>query len=150
MKIDIEKLFVTLGLNVGLIAVLSAVLLFFGVKLEVVLAIAEGMVGLQLIISLCVNVLKWAGVITDGTAGVWSAALNAVGLAVIAATLAFNPAFDFTKLDAQLIDIARFGALIFGYLVQVAGTKYMHQAVTYGLGVKKFSFTLRQLSHFSA
>lgn len=146
MKFDIERFFVNLGLNVGLIAVLSAVLLFFGVKLEIVVAIAEGMVGLQLLISVCIDVLKWAGVINDGTAGKWSAALNLVGLGVIAVTLALNPAFDFTKLDAQLVDIARFGALVFGYIVQVAGTKYMHQTVTYGLGVKTFSNNLRARS----
>lgn len=150
MKIDLEKLFSTLGLNIGLIAVFSAVLLFFGISLEVVVSLASSMVGLQLLISLCINVLKWAGVITDGTAGKWSAAFNLAGIAVIAVTLGLNPAFDFAKLDAQLIDIARFGALIFGYMVQIAGTKYVHQAVTYGFGVKKFSFTLRQLSHFSA
>ena len=139
MKIDLEKLFTTLGLNIGLIAVFSAVLLFFGVSLDAVLTIAYSMVGLQLLISLCINVLKWAGVITDGTAGKWSAALNLVGVAVIAVTLAVNPAFDFAKLDAALVDIARFGALIFGYIVQIAGTKYVHQAVTYGLGVRTFS-----------
>ena len=139
MKVDIEKLFTTLGLNLGLIAVFSAVLYFFGVSLDLVLTIAGSMVGLQLIISLCVNVLKWAGAITDGTAGVWSAGFNAAGIVVIAVVLSLNPAFDFTALDAQLIVIARFGALIFGYMVQIAGTKYMHQAVTYGLGVRTFS-----------
>lgn len=148
MKIDIKQLFTTLGLNLGLIVVFSAVLNMFGVQLEVVVAIAEGMIGLQLLISLCINVLKWAGVITDGAAGRWSAGFNLAGLAVIAVTLATNPAFDFVNLDAQLVDIARFGALIFGYIVQVAGTKYVHQAVTYGLGVKAFSNRLSLRSAF--
>lgn len=141
MKIDLGKLFVTLGLNIGLIAVFAAVLRLFGVELDVVVAITSSMAGLQLLISLLVNVLKWVGVITDGTAGKWSAAFNLAGIAVIAAVLAVNPAFDFVALDAQLVDIARFGALIFGYIVQIAGTKYMHQAVTYGLGMRQFSLT---------
>jgi hypothetical protein len=139
MKIDIEKIFTTLGLNIGLVAVFSTVLALFGVSLDMVLTIAYGMFGLQLLISLCINVLKWAGVITDGTAGKWSAVFNLAGLAVIAVTLALNPAFDFVKLDAQLVDIARFGTLVFGYFVQISGTKYMHQMVTYGLGVRTFS-----------
>lgn len=139
MKIDLEKLFTTLGLNVGLIVVFAAVLNYFGVDLGVVVSIASSMVGLQLVISLCINVLKWAGSISDGVAGKWSAALNLVGVGIIAVTLYLNPAFDFAKLDAQLVDIARFGALLFGFFVQVAGTKYVHQAVTYGLGVKAFS-----------
>lgn len=146
MKVNLEKLFSTLGLNVGLIAVFSTVLALFGVSLDVVLTIAYSMVGLQLLISLLVNVLKWAGVIADGTAGVWSAGFNVGGLAVIAVTLAYNPAFDFIKLDAQLVDIARFGALLFGALVQVAGTKLLHQAVTYGLRVRAFSNRLSERS----
>lgn len=133
---NIEKLLKTLGLNLGLIAVFSAVLALFGVSLDVVLSIAGSMVGVELLISLAVNVLKWAGVVSDGTAGKWSAALNLGGLAIIAVTLGVNPAFDFAKLDAQLVDIAKFLSLIFGYIVQVAGTKYFHQSVTYGLGVK--------------
>lgn len=144
MKIDLEKLFTAFGLNVGLIVVFAAVLNFFGVSLEVVVTLASSMVGLQLLISLCINVLKWAGVINDGAAGKWSAAFNLAGVAVIALTLGLNPLFDFAKLDAQLIDIARFGALIFGYIVQIAGTKYQHQFVTYGLGVKTFSNRLSQ------
>lgn len=141
MKLDLEKLLSTLGLNVGLIAVFAAVLGLFGIKLDLLLTIAGSMVGLQLLISLCVNVLKWAGVITDGTAGKWSAAFNLGGLAAIAVTIGLNPAFDFTALDVQLVTIANFGALIFGYIVQIAGTKWMHQAVTYGLGVRQFSLS---------
>lgn len=143
MKIDLEKLLSTLGLNVGLIAVFAAVLGLFGIKLDLLLTIAGSMVGLQLLISLCVNVLKWAGVITDGTAGKWSAALNLIGLAVIAVTIGLNPGLDFAALDVQLVDIARFGALVFSYIVQIAGTKWMHQAVTYGLGVRQFSLSRR-------
>lgn len=139
MKIDLESLFKTLGLNLGLVAVFSAVLALFGVDLQTVLTIAGSMVGIQLLISLAVNVLKWAGVVDDGTSGKWSAALNLAGLAVIAVTLGINPAFDFAKLDSQLVDIAKFLTLIFGYIVQMAGTKYMHQSVTQGLGVKSFS-----------
>lgn len=144
MKIDLEKLFSTLGLNVGLIIVFAAVLKYFGVDLGAVVSIASGMVGLQLIISLCINVLKWTSAITDGVAGKWSAALNLVGVVIVAITIYLNPVFDFAKLDAQLVDIARFGALLFGYLVQIAGTKYWHQFVTYGLGVNAFSNKLSQ------
>lgn len=138
MKIDLAKLLKTVGWNVGLIAVFSSVLLMFGVELGAVITVAESMAGLQLGFSLCINVLKWAGVVNDGTSGKWSAAFNLLGLAGIAVTLSANPAFDFVKLDAQLVDIARFGTLIFGYIVQIAGTKYMHQSMTYGLGVKAF------------
>ena len=150
MKPDLGKFLTTLGWNVGLVTVFGAVLSLFGVSLDQVLTIALSMVGFQLLISLCINVLKWAGVINDGTAGKWSAALNLVGVAVVAVTIGYNPAFDFAKLDAQLIDIARFGALVFTYIVQIAGTKYMHQTVTYGLGVRAFKSGLAGTKAVSA
>jgi hypothetical protein len=139
MKIDLEQTLKTLGWNLGLILVFSAVLSVFGVSLENVLTIAGSMVGLELLIFLGIDVLKWGGVITNGTAGIWSAVLNLCGLAVIAVTLVFNPAFDFSALDAQLVDVAKFLTLLFGYIVQFAGTKYFHQFATSGLGVKAFS-----------
>jgi hypothetical protein len=138
MKFNLENILVSLGWNIGLIAVFSAVLSLFGVDLAVVLTIAGAMIGLQLLISLGVDVFKWAGVIKDGTAGKWYAALNLIGLAFIAVTLAVNPLFDFAALDVQLVDIAKFLTLIFGYIVQVAGTKRVHEFSVYGLGVKAF------------
>ena len=138
MKIDLEVLLKSLGLNVAWIAVFAAVLNLFGVGLNTVLGIAVTMIGLQLLISLAINVLKWAGVVTDGTAGKWSAVLNLCGLGLIAYLLASNPAFNFAKLDAQFVDIARFLNLLFGFVVQVAGTKYWHQSMSYGLGVTAF------------
>lgn len=138
MKFDLEVLLKTLGLNAAWIAVFAAVLNLFGVDLNIVLGIAVTMIGLQLLISLAINVLKWAGVVNDGTAGKWSAVLNLCGLGLIAYLLASNPAFDFSKLDAQFVDIARFLNLLFGFVVQVAGTKYWHQGMAYGLGVKAF------------
>lgn len=138
MKIDLEVLLKSLGLNVAWIAVFAAVLKLFGVDLDTVLGIAATMVGLQLLISLGINVLKWAGVVTSGTSGYWSAGLNFLGLGLIAYLLASNPAFDFVTLDAQFVDIARFLNLFFGFVVQVAGTKYWHQSMLYGLGVSAF------------
>ncbi len=139
MNFDLRKTLETLAWPVGLIAVFAAILSLFGVSLDVVIAIASSMIGLQLLISLGVDVLKWAGVVNDGTAGKWSAAFNLIGLAVIASTLVWNPSFDFVKLDAQLIDIAKFMALLFSYIVQVAGTKQVHQFTTKGIGLKAFT-----------
>ena len=148
MKFDLESTLKTLGWSLGLIAVFSAVLSLFGVQLDTVLTIAGSMFGAQALISLLVDVLKWAGVISDGKAGKWSAGLNLVGLAGIAVALGLHPTFDFPKLDAQLVIIAQFGSLIFGYIIQVAGTRHVHKFMTDGLGVWKFSYTLRQLAHF--
>ena len=139
MKIDLESILKTLGLPLGLVAVFSAVLALFGVPLATVLTIAASMIGAQALISLLIDVLKWAGVVSDGSAGIWSAVLNLIGLAGIAIALVLYPTLDFPALDAQLVVIAQFASLIFAYIVQVVGTKRMHQFMVRGLGVTTFS-----------
>lgn len=106
MKFDLENALKTLGWPLGLTAVFSSVLLF-GVQLDTVLAIAGSMFGAQALISLLIDVLKCASVIRDGNAGKWPTALNLLRLAGIAVALGFNPAFDFPRLDAQLVITVR-------------------------------------------
>ncbi len=139
MKFDLQNTLKTLGWPIGLITVFSSVLLLFGVQLDTVLAIAGSMLGAQALISLLIDVLKYVGAISYGNAGKWSAGLNLLGLAGIAVALGLYPTFDFPKLDAQLVIIAQFGTLIFGYIVQVAGTRQIHKFTTRGLGIAAFS-----------
>jgi hypothetical protein len=135
MKLNLEDILKSLAWPLGLIAVFSAVLALFGVSLDLVLAIAVTMVGAQALISLLVDVLKWSGVVDDGTAGKWSAAFNLLGLVGIAVGLYLNPNFDFNALDAQFQILARFAVLVFGYVIQIAGSKRVHQLTAKGLGV---------------
>ena len=135
MKLNLNEILKALAWPLGLIAVFAAVMALFGVSLDMVLAIAATMVGVQALISLLVDVLKWTGVVNDGTAGVWQAAFNLIGLAGIAVALYLSPAFDFPALDAQFQTFAQFGVLIFGYIVQIAGSKRVHQLTVRGLGV---------------
>lgn len=139
MKVDLGDILKSLGLPIGLIAVFSAVLLLFGINLETVLSIAGSMVGLQLLLSVLIDVLKWAGVVKDDTAGIWSAGFNLAALGVIATIFYYNPALDFPQIDAQLATIAKFLALILGYIIQMIGTKGAHQFIVRGLGVTAFS-----------
>lgn len=139
MKINLEKILVALAWPLGLIAVFSAALALFGVSLDLVIAIATGMVGLQLLISLAIDVLKLAGVVAEGTAGKWSAALNLCGLLFIAITLVVNPLFDFARLDGQIGEIVQVLSLLFGYIIQVVGSKRWHEFAVQGLGVKAFT-----------
>ena len=140
MKLDLAQILKTLGIPVLLIGVLSALLLVFGVQLELVLTIAYAMVGLEALFNLLVVVLKWAGAVTDGTSGKWSAALNLGGIVGIAVVLILRPDFDFAALDAQFKLFAEFGMLIFGYIVQLIGTKQSYMFVKNGLGVKQVEF----------
>lgn len=150
MKLDLEAILKTLGWPLGLIAVFSSVLLLFGVQLDTVLTIAGSMLGAQALISFLIDVLKWAGVVKDNTAGIWSAAFNLLGIAGIAVALGLYPSFDFPKLDAQLLIIAQFGALVFGYIIQIAGTKHIHKLFTTGLGIWRFSYGYRSLRSFNS
>jgi len=134
----------TLGLPIGLIAVFGAVLAIFGISLDQVLVIAGGMIGLQLLIAVVVNVLKMAGVVDDGTAGKWSAVFNLLSMTGVAALIGVNPQFDFSALDGQFVDIARFTALMITYVVQISGTKMLHNFSVDGLGIKTFSLTGRK------
>ena len=139
MKPNLESILKALAWPLGLIAVFSAVLALFGVDLNMVLAIAVTMIGAQALISLLVDVGKWTGLVQDGTAGVWSAALNLLGLAGIAIALYLNPAFDFSALDAQFQTFAQFAVLVFGYIVQIAGTKRVHLLTVRGLAALRSS-----------
>jgi hypothetical protein len=139
VKLNLESILKALAWPLGLIAVFAAVLALFGVELNMVLTIALTMVGAQALISLLVDVLKWSGVVNDGTAGKWSAAFNLLGLLGIAIGLYVNPAFDFSQVDAQFMVLAQFLTLIFGYIIQVAGSKRVHQLTVQGLGVTGLS-----------
>lgn len=143
MKVNLNEILKALGWSLGLVAVFASVLSLFGVLLDQVVAIAGAMVGAQMLISLVIDVLKWAGAVSDGNAGKWSAGLNLFGLGGIAFALGLYPSFDFPKLDAQFVVIAQFASMIFGYIVQVAGTKRAHQFVVRGLGVRMFSYSVR-------
>lgn len=141
MKLNLESLFKALAWPVGLVAVFSAVLLVFGIQLDLVLTIGGSMLGAQILISVAVDVLKYVGVIADGSAGKWSAAFQLFGLAGIAVALRLYPEFNFPALDAQLQVIAQFAMLIFGFIIQVSGAKQVHKAVVKGFGVRSFSFS---------
>lgn len=143
MKIDLKELFMQLSLPIGLVALFAAVLGLFGVELDMVLRIVEGLTGTFTLIALLVNILKWAGAIQDGYAGKWSAVLNLV--VVIAVTVIFKlyPTFDFGSVDAQIAELARVAGVVFAYIIQLVGSKHIHMAMVRGLFIPAFSHSLR-------
>lgn len=143
MKIDLGTIFKELGWPLALVALFSAVLGLLGVSMDNVLAIAQGLVGTFALIALLINVLKWAGVINDGSAGKWSAAANLIVLVVVTVVFKLYPTFDFGTVDAQIAEFAKVAGIVFAYIVQLVGSRGVHKAMSYGLRLPAFSHSLR-------
>jgi len=143
MKIDLVAMFKQLGLPTALVVLYSAVLGLFGLSLDAVLSIAEGLLGTFVLIALFVNVLKWAGVVTDGNAGNWSAVMNLIVIAIVTIIFKLYPTFDFVSIDAQIGEFANVVAIVFAYMIQIAGTKGVHLAMTKGFSIPAFSYSAR-------
>ncbi len=142
MKIDLKELLKQLSLPVGLVALFAAILGLFGVELDTVLLIVDGLVGTFALIALLINVLKWAGVINDGSAGKWSAGANLAVVVTVAVVFRLYPSFDFGSIDAQIGEFARVVAIVFAYIIQIVGSRAVHLAMTRGLNIRAFSYTL--------
>lgn len=142
MKVNLKTIFNELALPAGLVALFAAILGLFGVSLDSILLMVEGLVGTFALISLVINVLKWAGVVDDGTAGKWSAVLNLIVVISVAVVFKLYPQFNFGGVDAQIGEFARVAGIVFAYIIQIVGTRRVHLAVSRGLNVRAFSNSL--------
>lgn len=139
MKIDLPQTLKELGLPIGLVALYAAILGLFGVSLDHILLIIEGLVGTFALIALLIDIVKWAGVIKDGTAGKWSAAANLVVLITVTVVFKLYPQLDLGGIDAQIAEFAKVVGIVFAYIVQIVGSKYVHKALTRGLNIWAFT-----------
>lgn len=131
---ELKDIFKTLGIPLALVAVIVALLAWFGLTLEQLYVVAASLVGLQLFQSFLIDVLKWAGVVDDGTAGKWSAVFNLITLVGLVIYLRFFPTFDIYAVDNQLLELAKVLGVIFAYVTQMIGTKAVHKvAISKGL-----------------
>ena len=132
----LEDVFKTLSIPLALVAVIVALLAWVGLTLDQLYVVAAALVGLQLLCSFLIDVLKYAGVVDAGTSGKWSAVFNLVTLIGVAIWLKFFPTFDIYALDKQLLDLAKTLIVVFAYITQMLGTKAVHKvAVSKGVGV---------------
>lgn len=131
---DLKKLFAVLGLPLGLVAVIAAILLWAGVDVEKAAWIAGGLAGLQLLGAFLVDALKYAGVVSAGDSGKWSAGYNLITLVGVVVWLKFFPSFDLHGFDGKVLELAQLLFVIFAYITQIVGTKRIHVAAA-GAGV---------------
>lgn len=89
----------------------------------------SALAGFAALIALAINVLKAAGVVKDGDAPTWSAALNLAGLAGLLALRVYKPEIDVGGLDAQAAELAQVLTVIFGYVLQLLAAKATHIAL---------------------
>lgn len=141
MQLKLEELLKTIGLPVGLAAVIAAVALFFSVPLEQAFQLFGVLVGIPFVISLLIDLLKQFGVVDDGTAGKWSAVLNLVSIVVLAIAMKFYPSFDYVSLDAYIYEIGKALMVIITFILQLIGTRSAHRAYVRGLGIQRFSLS---------
>ena len=133
---DLKDIFKTLGLPLALVAVIVALLAWVGLTVEQLAVVAVALVGLQLMQSFVIDVLKWSGLVADDTAGKWSAAFNLLTLVVVGVWMKFFPGVDIYAIDNQLFELAKLLIYVFAYVTQIIGTKNAHVAFN-GYGLKQ-------------
>lgn len=139
MQLKLEDLLKALGLPVALALVIASVAAYLGLPLEQAFQMFGVLVGLPFVIGLMVDVLKQVGVVTPGTAGVWSAGFNLIAIIGLAVLFKYMPAFDVTAWDAKLLELAKAVVLIITWIMQLFGTKGAHHYYVRGLGIQRFS-----------
>lgn len=111
------------------IVILGTIALLATINLGLALTIVAGLVGLPLLWSVVIDVLKLLGVVTDRTAGQWSAGFSILSLLMVLVAINFFPQFDLHVADTLLGEIAQFATIILGFLTQILVARGTH-AVT--------------------
>jgi len=88
-----------------------------------------GLAGVGALIAFIINALKTFGVVQDGTAQNWSAGLNLLAMAGLLALRVFAPDYPLAETDAQIAQFVNVAVVVFGYVVQLLGSKITHVAV---------------------
>jgi len=87
------------------------------------------LLGFAAFVSLLINVLKFFGVVKDGTADKWVGGFNLLGVLALFAVRIFIPDFDPLPIDSVLGTIAAVGSFVLSYVVTIWGSKITYKAV---------------------
>lgn len=96
---------------------------------ENILIEVGALLGFAALVSLIVNVLKFAGVVQDGTADKWVAGFNLAGVLALLIIRLIKPDFDPIPIDSAMGQIAVVGSYILSYLVMLFGSKLTYSLV---------------------
>ena len=93
--------------------------------------------GFAALIAFAINVLKTLGVVKEGEAPTYSAGLNLAGLVMLLVLKIYKPEVDVGELDVQVAQAVEVGVVVFGYVVQLLGSKLAHEVVRGVPGIGK-------------
>lgn len=109
--------------------------------LEQILSILTALVGWPAFVALVIDILKYFGVVDDGTSGKWNLGLNLLGFVAVAVLTGFFPGFDIPGSDTILLEYVKVAAYVFAILVQILGARLAHKAyVKTSFGKKYFTY----------
>ena len=85
------------------------------------------MLGVAALVSVIVDALKRWGLVKDGDAPKWSAAINLVFLAALVAARYFAPQFSVEFLDNQASLLSQIAAFVLSYIFQLSFSAKVHE-----------------------
>lgn len=85
--------------------------------------------GFAALVTVIVNVLKFFGVVKDGTADKWVAGFNLVGFIALYVVRHIIPDFNPIPIDSTMGEIALVGGYVLSYVTMLLGSKLTYVAV---------------------
>jgi pilus assembly protein Flp/PilA len=102
------------------------------IVLPIILQVVEvfvSLVGVAMLISAVVNLLKLTEIVTDGTAPNWTAALNLVAFVIIVAWRLLQPSAEIAAIDGYFKSVAVIVGFVITYLVQIKSSTFAHNVL---------------------
>jgi hypothetical protein len=97
--------------------------------MDTYIAIWASLVGFGMLVSFIVSILKYTGVIVDGTSDKWVAGLNLIGLVAVVIVVNFFPQVNLPYIDEKLVGIMGILNYIWSYVLTLLGSKVAYWAV---------------------
>jgi hypothetical protein len=109
--------------------------------MEQVTVIWVSLVGFGMLISFLVGILKYFGVVKDGTADKWVAGFNLLGMIFVFIAINFFPQLNLPAIDQNILSLVGVLNIIWSYVLTLFGSKIAYW-LSRGLPVIGKSFSL--------
>lgn len=109
--------------------------------MEQVTVLWMSLVGFGALISFLVGVLKYFGVVKDGTAEKWVAGFNLLGLIFVFVAINFLPQLNLPQIDQNVMSFVGILSVIWSYVLTLFGSKLAYW-VARGVPVVGKSYSL--------